>query len=366
MAFTQLSTLDAPATTYLTFNLGSSIYAVDALAVREILWLPELTVLEETPSYVVGVVNMRGKVVPIMDLNRRLGRPPQPYCIDDKVIVLEWAGQLVGMMVNEVRNVRQISPERVEPAPFYTAESQGMNGQRNSPGAVGEAGHSHCIAGVARVGENITMLLHLESLLRLPDAVVLDGERAMWPVVNPDHTFFPEATSEAREILRARARNLMQPIAAQDFTGLLPVAVVALNGEYFGIDLHIVREFAAIRNVTPVPCCPEHIVGQMNRRGDILTLVDIRGVLQMTGPDINAQMKVLIVQVNEVAVGVPVDEVLDVVYLRPSDILPVPTAVQALGNDYLTGTAPHDAKMIGLLDLAKILTQSHFVVAEEV
>ncbi|MBV9468121.1 MAG: purine-binding chemotaxis protein CheW [Abitibacteriaceae bacterium] len=355
---TELSTLDAPAATYLTFGLANSIYAVDALVVREILWLPDITPVGETPPYIVGVVNIRGKVVPVMDLNLRLGRPAQPYCIDDKVIVLEWEGHLAGMIVNEVRNVRQINPEHIEVASLYAAQASGTANRSSAEG--------YCIAGVARVGENIIMLLHLASLLRLPDEISLDDERGAWPLGNQDCTFYPEATLAEREILRERARSLMQPIAAQDFTGLLPVAVVALSGEYFGIDLHLVREFASLRHVTPVPCCPAHIVGQMNLRGDILTLIDIRGVLQIPEVDLNDQIKVAVIGFNELLVGIPVDEVLDVVYLRPADILPVPAAVQALGDDYLTGTASHGSKMLGLLDLAKVLTQSHLVVYEEV
>ena len=137
----------------------------------------------------------------------------------------------------------------------------------------------------------------------------------------------------------------------------------------FGIDLELVREFSLVRNVVPVPCCPEHIVGQMNLRGDILTLVDIRAVLQLPGvpEDMDAPPgQVVVAQMGELRVGVLVDEVLDVLYLRPSDITPVPVAVQALGMDYLKGTAPHGTKMLSILDLNKILTTGDRVVFEEV
>src|SRR6185436_21126644 len=96
-----------------------------------------------------------------------------------------------------------------------------------------------------------------------------------------ESAFFADATAEERAILRERALGLMPAGESQDRFHLMPLAVVSLNGEYFAVDLNLVREFGTIHHVTPVPCCPPHIVGQMNLRGDILTLVDIRGALRM-------------------------------------------------------------------------------------
>ena len=147
--------------------------------------------------------------------------------------------------------------------------------------------------------------------------------------------------------------------------------MVGLNGEYFGIDLAIVREFSALRIVTPVPCCPEHVVGQMNLRGDILTLMDIRAALNMpfanvrNGTSSDPTGKVVVVQTNALKVGVLVDDVFDVMNLQPSEIHAVPSAVQSLSEEYLKGTAPCGEKMLSILDLPKILTQGALIVNEE-
>jgi purine-binding chemotaxis protein CheW len=335
--------------TYLIFSLHGSRYAVDALAVREILYLPELTPIAEAPGYIVGVFNLRGKVVPVMDLDVRFGYPPLRYHLSDAIVVLQHAGVLLGIIVNGVHDVRSLSTEAVEEVPTY-----------------GREGISRFLAGVAKVDETIIMLLHLDNLIRLSEDVGEMGEDAMTLRPCVERPFCPEATPEERAIFRERAGELIQPTESQDLAGFIPFAVVGLNGEYFGVDLQVVRGFVDIRDVAPVPCCPEHIVGNTNLRGEVVTLVDIRGVLRMPFGRGSTGSKAVVVEVDGLLAGITVDEVFDVVYLRPSDITPVPVAVQQGGEEYLKGTAPYDGGLVTVLDIPKILTEGDLVVDEEV
>jgi purine-binding chemotaxis protein CheW len=79
--------------------------------------------------------------------------------------------------------------------------------------------------------------------------------------------YCPNATTEERAIFRQRADNLRQSIEISKVTNeLMPLAVIGLGHEYFGLDLELVHEFTDISNLTPIPCCPNHIVGNMNLR----------------------------------------------------------------------------------------------------
>ena len=89
---------------HLIFTLRGGVYAVPASAVREILWLPELTPVEESPRYVAGVLNLRGRIVPVIDLNVRFGHAPRPYHLEDSVILFEWEDAIAGLIVNSVRD----------------------------------------------------------------------------------------------------------------------------------------------------------------------------------------------------------------------------------------------------------------------
>jgi purine-binding chemotaxis protein CheW len=165
---------------------------------------------------------------------------------------------------------------------------------------------------------------------------------------------------------------LRQPLASEDVANLIPLAVIGLNGEYFGIDLKIIREFSALRVLTPVPCCPQHIVGQLSLRGDILTLIDIRAALNMplagagNGSSHVPTGKVVVVETDAFKVGVLVDDVFDVMNLHPSEIREVPSAVHSQTEEYLRGTAPCGEKMLSILDLPKILTHGALTVNEQV
>src|SRR5262249_34289721 len=143
------------------------------------------------------------------------------------------------------------------------------------------------IRGLARLNEQLVMLLDVERLLgpgELPVAgdggETEDGGRRTEDGGGPspsfglrppssapsaaEGSFSPEATAEERAIFRRRAQDLAPPMEQEESDGLASLAVVTLNGECYGIDLGLVREFAPLRSVTPVPCCPAHVVGQMN------------------------------------------------------------------------------------------------------
>ncbi|MFB2937691.1 chemotaxis protein CheW [Aerosakkonemataceae cyanobacterium BLCC-F154] len=345
---------------YLIFSINTSLYGVEAFCVQEIFSLPNLTPIAETPADIVGVVNLRGDILPVLDLNLRFGYEQLDYSLTDSIIVLEWQEFRLGIIVNEVLEVHNISLQEMTTELLYQQE---LNGRV-----------SHFMAGIGKVDASIIMLLNHENLLRYSKNAALlakkglDGEEVTDRFLKKQLVFCPQATAEEKRILRERADNLRQPTQREDFAGLIPLAVVGLNGEYFGLDLPIVREFTDIRQVTPVPCCPPHIVGNMNLRGEILTLVDIRNVLNMPtlGVENNNNIKVMIVKIDDLIAGVTVDEVFDVMYLQPSQILPVPTAVHSANSEYLRGTANYREKMMSILDLAKVFQQGDLIVNEEV
>ena len=120
---------------------------------------------------------------------------------------------------------------------------------------------------------------------------------------------------------------------------------------------------ADVRRVTPLPCCPPHIVGNMNLRGDIVTLVDIRNLLGLP-PGGPTAPKAVVVGMGETLVGIAVNEVFDVASLRPSDLIAAPPTAAA-AEKYIKGTSPYGGRMMAVLDLRKILAEGELVVNEE-
>lgn len=336
-------------TTIMTFSLQRTLYGVEAQFVREVFWLPELAGIAEMPDCVVGLANVRGHVVPVMDLNRRLGYPPQRYRTTDSVIVLECEDAVIGIIVNEVMDVRAIALDDVEPVLVHG--ETGTDGTRFT-------------TRVAKADGRIIRLLDVQRVVRVSEPVeevpedeaTDSGEPEPAQDEDADRYFCPAASGGERAVFADRAANLARHEEIRDTTGQQPYAVVELNREYFGVDLHVVQEFSDLGEVTPIPCSPEHIVGYMNLRGDVLTLVDMRNILKMPAQTGTPLTRVIVVRHDGLLAGVLVDEVLDLIYLGGADLSPVPASVKALGDGYLKGTAPYGARMLSLLDLPKILT----------
>ena len=84
---------------YLTFNFNKLRYGVPTMNVQETFFLPEVTPVPETPDDIVGIINLRGTIIPIMDLNHRFGYSAIDYRLQDSIIILRWQELTVGIIV---------------------------------------------------------------------------------------------------------------------------------------------------------------------------------------------------------------------------------------------------------------------------
>lgn len=135
---------------WLTFYLGSEEYALDLSAVLELIRPRQLTELPRVPDYVLGIVTLRGLVVPVIDLCKRL----QLIAADDdsqqRIIVCSSAEQHIGLLVDRVTQVVRIMPEQVEASPLLP-----------------EARAKEFVAGVGRLQERMLILLNPEKIMEI-------------------------------------------------------------------------------------------------------------------------------------------------------------------------------------------------------
>lgn len=130
------------------FNLGSDSYGVNIGAVQSIIKMQPITTVPKAEQYVEGVINLRGSVLPVIDLRRRFDLPRQEATKDTRIVVVDSAGTTVGMVVDEVTAVLQCPRENVEP-----------------PSAVVTTADSTFIEGIARIDEQLVILLELGKVL---------------------------------------------------------------------------------------------------------------------------------------------------------------------------------------------------------
>lgn len=104
-----------------SFNIGQEEFGVDILKVQEIIRMISVTHVPNSPYYVDGVINLRGKVIPIIDLRIRLGLPRKDHDKDTRIIVVELEGKIIGFVVDAVSEVLRIPKNITEPPPVLAS-----------------------------------------------------------------------------------------------------------------------------------------------------------------------------------------------------------------------------------------------------
>jgi len=133
---------------YLTFALGHEEYGLEILGVREIIGLMEITAVPQVPAYVKGVINLRGKVIPVIDLRLKFGMERIDYTSETCIIVLNVSDMLMGIAVDRVCEVVDIAADHIEPAPGFGARVR-----------------TDFITGMGKVGEKVKILLDIVKAL---------------------------------------------------------------------------------------------------------------------------------------------------------------------------------------------------------
>jgi purine-binding chemotaxis protein CheW len=136
---------------YLTFRLGGEEYGIDILRVQEIRSYEAPTRIANAPDHIKGVVNLRGVIVPIVDLRIRFATAQCEYNGFTVVVVLHVGGRVVGAVVDAVSDVLEIAPDIIRPAPEMSS--------------VVDAG---CIVGLSTIAERMLILLDIEKLMTDP------------------------------------------------------------------------------------------------------------------------------------------------------------------------------------------------------
>lgn len=331
----------------LIFALDGVCYGVDATRVRGSVWLPELTPVEEAPPWVVGLFDLRGRIVPVVDLHLRFGHATRRYSPGDQVVVVEVDQLAIGLIVSEIREVIELSANTIRPRPRFDAASPGPS--------------SRLVTGEMRVGDDLVALLDVARLTHIPEDSAL---ACATPRPASAGKFCPEATPAERALFRARAMALRQ--AGDDDAGArLGLAVVRVAGEIFGVELAAVQQFCEVTRLTHIPCCPPHVLGAMSLHGNLLTLIDPRAALNLP-PETPCERKAVIGRIGDQAMGVAVDEVHDVVYLRQEELQAPSAALRERYGAGIAGTAPYAEKMMTVLDLPALLARAEWIVDETV
>ncbi len=143
---------------YLTFSLAKEEYGLEILKVREIIGLMDITSVPRTPEYVKGVINLRGKVIPVVDLRLKFSMEEAEHTDETCVIVVDVNAVEMGIIVDKVSEVLDIENEQIEDAPSFGASVD-----------------TDFILGMGKSGERVTILLDISKVLSAKDVAAITG-----------------------------------------------------------------------------------------------------------------------------------------------------------------------------------------------
>ena len=140
------------------FQVGRETYGVPITSLHEIVRVPEITAVPDAPDYLEGVINLRGKIVSVMDLRKRFGEKHAALNKRNRILVVEHSGRLAGLIVDSASEVLKIPAQDVEPAP-----------------TVFQDGGLNCVTGLGKVKGRLVVLLDMSKLLAPGSLQVKDG-----------------------------------------------------------------------------------------------------------------------------------------------------------------------------------------------
>ncbi len=292
---------------YVTFYVADEVFGFPMASVLEIIRLPETIHVPLTPGALVGLANLRGSVLPVIDLRHLLQLDKGDYNDATRIIVTD-VGTPVGLVVDRVARVMEVEHERID------------NGEQ-----VHSSINTAYLSGVIKSdsGEPLIQLLNFESLISQEFSAVLASSAE-------DYSKQGEETQH------------MQVEDEDDDTDQMVSFMV--DGQEYAFDLMEVEEIVRIpESISRVPRGNDHVLGLIDLRGRLLPLVSMRKLFVLTETDVNENNRILVVCLKrndgrKDSVGIVVDEVREVLRVDSNDRDTVPTLLTSQkGGDEIVG-----------------------------
>jgi len=140
------------------FRLMDDLYAIDIMRIKEIIRPQKLTTLPKAPSFIDGVINLRGNVIPVVDLRKRFDMPPRPANSAMRLLIIKIASQSIGLVVDDVTEVITVQAKDIKPPPTVT-DRMAVN----------------YLLGVCLSADTLVMLLDIDRLLTSYEVTALES-----------------------------------------------------------------------------------------------------------------------------------------------------------------------------------------------
>lgn len=138
------------------FRIGTELYGLDIMRIKEIIRPQKLTPVPKAPSFIEGVINLRGAVIPVADMRKRFDQPVGEETRKNRIVICSLVGKIIGLLVDEVTEVKRFGRKEIAPAPRFIKGPE-----------------ADYFLGVARRDEELIMLIDLEKVLSTNEKIEL-------------------------------------------------------------------------------------------------------------------------------------------------------------------------------------------------
>ena len=291
---------------FITFFLGKETFAFPMSTVREIIRMPDLAEMPMAQESLAGLANLRGTILPIINLNGLLATPPSTLTDATRVVVVE-CGALVGFVVDRVDRVVSVDANKMEKvSSFNSSVDTGF------------------LSGIVKevAGHAMIMMLDVGRLIEL--------------------NF--KALTQIKKISKESASSLISP---QDNTATTKIETdrrfvsFHLEGQEYAFSIEQVSEIVRVpKEISHIPKSANHVLGIINLRDRLLPLVSLRNMFGMPAESINEQSRVVVISIEDPedpkkgqqSVGVLTDQVREVLRVPPDLLDTVPTVFSEDGQ----------------------------------
>jgi len=274
---------------FVTFLLEGEVFALNMAPVQEIIRVPEIVKVPKSPPALMGLANLRGKILPIINLRKVFGLPEKDIDEASRVIVID-LGQILGFLVDSVSSVIDVEETKIETSSEIKSivKSEFLKG---------------VIKDVAQF--KMVMILDIEKVIEKEFSQILQDSSKEYEVTYKEQFKEEETLADERQLV--------------SFT---------VADEEYAIPIENIREIVQIpEHITKVPNSEESIIGIMNLRNKVLPLASLRRLFGFSESALTEQNRIVVLSLGELSVGIVVDNVKEVLRVPESLIEPVPSII---------------------------------------